>query len=261
MSLEEAIIKREEALKAMLEEKQVSIDDRTGKGMATERIIEDKLIRPSLTPRFDCMKGAVVCSEDPDQQSQAIDRVIYDKSVFPLSSAQEHSIFPIESVCGLVEITMSLNANKLKTDIERMAMIKAMRVRWYLIPFSDSPIKVYPKKEDNLSPRSYVIGPPTDPNWDPKTIAKSLKDIQCQLGPPTHVHGLYVIGVGFFETIPVENEVEQKYDICYWSGPDRLFRFSNSFRQSLDRWPSYPDDRTVDLGRYIKGEPEILSDR
>jgi hypothetical protein len=46
---------------------------------------------------------------------------------------------------------------------------------------------------------------PADPNWDVVTIAKSLRDIQMELGSPTHVHGLYVIGIGVFSTIPVEH--------------------------------------------------------
>ena len=117
MSLEEAIDKREKAIILELQGTQTAIDDRTGKGLSTEKVIEKELIRPFLPPKFDCNKGAVITSKIPEQQSAAIDRVIFDKSAAPpLMHDVAHSIFAIESVCGLVEITMNLDSRKLKDD-------------------------------------------------------------------------------------------------------------------------------------------------
>ena len=198
--------------------------------------------------------------ETPDEQSLAIDRIIYDKAIPPIVYDSQHSIFPIESVCGLLEITMSLDATKLKTDIERMAPIKAMQERWYLVPFRDSTTKTYSERI-YIPPRSYVIGLPTDCNWKPETIAKTLKKIQQKLGPPTKVHGLYVIGIGFFETLPLGDDPSGvEYRIRYWPDPDRIFRFSVSFRQSFERWPLFPDNRAADLDRYVPGKHKMLID-
>lgn len=83
MPLIDSIIEREKVIISKLKERQAGIDDRTGKGASTERVIEKTLIRPFLPPRFECKKGAVVSSENPDKQSPAIDRVIYDKSAAP----------------------------------------------------------------------------------------------------------------------------------------------------------------------------------
>jgi hypothetical protein len=261
MSLEGAIEKREKAIISELQEKQVAIDDRTGKGLSTENVIEKALIRPFLPPRFECTKGAVITSKKPEQQSPAIDRVIFDKSAAPpLMHDIAHSIFPIESVCGLVEITVYLDSRKLKDDIEQMAPIKAMTTRRYLVPIPDTTTRVTAQEVESLSPRSYVIGLPADPNWKPKTIAAALREIQLDLGPPTHIHGLYVLGIGFFQTIPVEDENEPMYRVKAWTRPDRLFRFSDSFRQSFDRWGSLQQGWTVDLSNYIKGESEILAE-
>jgi len=261
MSLEDAIDNREKAIIFELQEKQVAINDRTGKGLSTENVIEEALIRPFLPPKFDCTKGAVITSKKPEQQSAAIDRVIFDKSAAPpLMHDIAHSIFAIESVCGLIEITMYLDSSKLRDDIERMASIKAMTTRRYLVPIPETSTRVTAKEVEGLSPRSYVIGLPSDPNWKPKTIADAFREIQLDLGPPTHVHGLYVLGIGFFQTIPVEDENEPMYRIEAWTRPDRLFRFSDSFRQSFDRWGSLPKGWTVDLSNYIKGTPEILAE-
>lgn len=219
------------------------------------------MIRPLLPPRFDCTKGAVVTSRNPGKQSPAIDRIVFDASVAPpLIQDPTHAVFPIESVCGLVEITMRLDTRKLKDDIERMAPIKAMTIRRYLVPVPSTVTRVMSKEVPGLSPRSFVIGVPADPNWKPKTIGDALREIQLKLGPPTHVHGLYVIGIGFFETIPVENETEPMYRIQAWTGPDRVFRFSDSYRRSFDRWDSLPQGWTVDLSSYVKGKPETIAE-
>ena len=125
MYLEKSIAKREAAIINKLQEKQTAIDDPTGKGLSTEMLIERELLKPFLPPRFACGKGAVVASGVFDEQSPAIDRVIYDTAAAtPLIHDETHSIFPIEGVCGLVEITMHLDARKLKSDIERMEPVK-----------------------------------------------------------------------------------------------------------------------------------------
>jgi Domain of unknown function (DUF6602) len=198
MSLEVAIENRELTIISEIQAKQAAIDDKTGKGSATEQVIERGLIKPFLPPRFECVKGAVVTSIAPTQQSPAIDRVIFDKAAAPpLMYDPAHSIFAIESVCGLVEITMSLDTRKLREDIERMAPIKAMTTRRYLVPVPGTTTQVTSQEIEELSPRSYVIGLPADPKWSPETIAAALRQIQLDLGLSTHVHGLYRLPTRF----------------------------------------------------------------
>lgn len=260
MSIDQSFLNAEEALVKSLQSLQSGIDDRTGKGNATENKVEEVLLNPNLPPNFKVCKGAVVSAANPAAQSAAIDRVIYDVSACPpLAFDPSHSIFPIESVSGLVEITMRLDATKLKNDIQHMAPIKAMRERFFLKPVGKT--KVQPvKASDCVSPRSYVIGLPADFDWTPKAIATSLQKIQEELGPPTHVHGLYVIGIGYFETIPVETGEEKKYRIQAWTKSDRLFQFNLRFRLNFDRWDSVPNGWAVDLSPYGVSQPEILAD-
>jgi hypothetical protein len=261
MNIQESLAQREVSLLSKLREKQAGIDDRTGKGLATELVIEETLLRPFLPPNFDCAKGAVVCADRPTEQSPAIDRVVFDRSVTtPLVYDQAHSIFPIEVVAGVVEITMHLDSTKLKTDIERMIPIKAMTRRRYVVPKPGSRTRVLPCVKESLAPRSFVVGMPADSAWDPKSIAGALRTIQVAFGPPTHVHGLYVIGVGFFFTIPVENETETPYRIAGWTGPDRVFRFASAFRSAFDRWEPFPEGWSADLSGYVPGKPTILEE-
>lgn len=126
MSLEESLKKAELALIASLGAKQAGIDDRTGKGSATESVVAEELLKPHLPPSLRCSKGAIVSADDPAVQSPAIDRVIHDPSLAsPLIHSEAHSVFPIEAVLGLVEITMHLDATKLREDIERMVSVKS----------------------------------------------------------------------------------------------------------------------------------------
>ena len=261
MSLADAIKDSEDSLIKLLHAKRSGIDDRTGKGSATERVVEEHLLTPHLPLGLRLCKGAVVEAANPHKQSSAIDRVIYDHSAAsPLLYDEAHSIFPLEAVYGLVEITMNLDAAKLREDIERMISVKAMTKRRYLVPAPNSNTKVLRTEQDTLSPRSFVIGLPANPSWSPVTIATALRQIQMDLGPPTHVHGLYVIGIGYFYTVPIESPSEPMYRIGGWAGPDRLFRFTTGLRLAFDRWGKIPNGWSVDLQDYVVGELKILAE-
>lgn len=72
MNLQKSFAERETGLSSKLREKQAAIDDPTGKGNATENVVEEQLLRPFLPPGFDCGKGAIISAEDPTIQSPAI---------------------------------------------------------------------------------------------------------------------------------------------------------------------------------------------
>lgn len=260
MSVRESFIHKENSLISSLMEKSAGIDDRTGKGAATESIVQNELLMPFLPLGFECGKGSVVSADAPDRQSSAIDRVIFDRSSsMPLLHDEAHSIFPIEAVAGLVEITMRLDATKLREDIVRMAPVKALRTRRYLAPLPGTVTKAVPvDQRDFLSPRSFIVALPAYKNWNAKTIATSLHEIQSDLGPPTHVHGLYVLGVGYFWTKPIEDVSETPYKIGAWTGPERLLRFAASFRGAFDRWPRLERGWSVDLGCYGSDSSSLL---
>lgn len=259
MSLRDYIQMAENALITGLAAKREGIDDNTGKGAATEGLVEHELLLPYLPAGFRCRKGAVVTAAEPDRQSLAIDRIVYMPAVAPPLVADEaHSIFPIESVAGLVEITMYLDARKLRDDLARMAPVKEMRKRRYVVPVESTKTQAIRGETDYISPRSFVVGSPADQGWEPGTIARALR--RCEIEFDTHLHGLYVLGVGYFETIPVELPTDPPYRIMAWTGPDRLFRFANSFRQAFQRWPSLAPNWAADLDGYVRGESSVLAE-
>jgi len=75
----------------------------------------------------------------------------------------------------------------------------------------------------------------------------------------SHLHGLYVIGIGYFETVAIERG-EPAYRIKAWTGSDRLFRFANGFRQAFQRWQPLPPMWSADLDGYLQGEGNILAE-
>jgi hypothetical protein len=241
--------------------KMSGVDARTGKGHGTEAIIERDLITPYLPTAFKCSKGTVVSSVDPTAQSQPIDRIVYDLDCSaPLVYGVDRSIFPIEAVAGLVEMTMSLDVARLRENIQRMITVKAMTKRRYLLPVAGSKTQVTPIEQDGLSPRSFIIGLPADTAWSAETIAHDLQATQADLALPTHLYGLYVIGVGYFATTSVELPHGKKYRIKYWAGPDRLFRFADSLRHAFQRWPRLPAGSSVDLEHYLPHDRGVVVD-
>jgi hypothetical protein len=259
VSLPDSIQRTEEALIKLLEAKR-GIADATGKGNATENRVERELLVPYLPIGFRCLKGAVVASGAPDEQSPAIDRVVYEPGVAPpLLYDEAHSVFPIESVAGVVEITMNLDADKLREDLHRIAPVRAMRRRRFLVPVPNTTTRVGRLEQETLSPRSFIVGLPADSAWKPETIAKALRERQLEHGTPTHLHGLYVLGIGYFETVAIESG-EPAYRIKAWTGADRLFRFANSFRQAFQRWQPLPPMWSADLDGYVQGEARLLAE-
>jgi hypothetical protein len=154
---------------------------------------------------------------------------------------------------------MHLDGRKLRNDIKHMAQAKALGKRRHLEPVSGTMARAKKKWGQPMYPRSYVIGLPADSKWNPSTIAKLLRGIQVKMGPPTHVHGLLVLGIGYFSTVPAENEEDRTYTIQAWTEADRLFRFSCEFRRSFDRWNEIPAGYSSYVDDYIESEPKVLA--
>lgn len=260
MNLEESIAHSENALVSRLRSAQSGIDDRTGKGSAAEEIVEEVLIEPYLLPGFACTKGAVVQGTDPSKQSPAIDRIIYDGRVgAPLVLHKPHSVLPYEIVLGALEITMHLDSRKLRSDMEKIAVIRKMNTRSYIQSVAGSATQVEGIREtDGVGVRSFVVGLPSDDAWRPETIAESFFQIQKELG--VHIHVLYVLGIGLFRRLTAERGQPDPCRVDMWTSSDRMFRFANEFYLSQSRWRQLPPGRSVYYGQYLLGEPRAWED-
>jgi hypothetical protein len=253
MSLNESIQRAESGLLESLLEQQEGVDNRTGKGTSAEVLIEERLLRPHLPSPFRCQKGSVVAAATPSAQSAAIDRIVYDPTVAPpLVYGAAHSIFPIEAVAGLVEITMRLNATKLREDVHRIAPIQNMRRRRYIVPVPDSITQARREEIDALSPRAFLIGLPEEPTWRPETVANVIREAQLEAAEHVKIHGVYIIGIAYFSTVPASDGAPP-YRVRAWTDAARLFRFTNDFRTAFQRWPRMEQGWAGDIDGYVAG--------
>ena len=152
-----------------------------------------------------------------------------------------------------------MDARKLKNDIKHIADVNNTYIRKnFLIPEKDTitGVKCFPR--DDMTPRAFIIGLPGSNTWRPKNIAKSLQDSQESIGKNIHIHGLYVLGIGFFETSPIENQYFPRYEIKTSIGKERLLYFADSFRIAFNRWYQLPQGSYANLKRYHKEDMKIL---
>lgn len=255
MNLDEAFSSSEQALIHRLGELQSGVSDATGKGLATEGLIEERLLRPYLRPGMECVKGEVAYLEsDTVKTSPPIDRIVYSANVCsPLIFEPTHSVIPVECLVGVVEITMRLDARKLAMDVEHTRRARDLRNRHYYVSVPATQTRVLQVvSQGEMGCRAFIVGLPADPQWSPQTIADAFLRVQSENGG-TLVHGLYVLGIGFFETVTQEPGTTDHASVRAWLGPDRLFRFVTSFRMSLDRWPHLSEGLSADLSYYVRG--------
>lgn len=253
MDLARSIEAREQSLISLLSSKREGIDDATGKGNSTELLVEAELIRPYLPPGFHCTKGAVVCADEPSHQSPAIDRLIYDSARgAPLVLDPAHSILPIEITCAAIEITMRIDQRKLGQDLERMAAVREMRFHRYLQAVPGTRTGTNPVRVKKMGVRTFSIGLPQDFAWSPRQIAQQIHEAQAT-NPNMVVHGVYVLGLGFFEPEHWEPDAQRSREVRAWTGPDRLFRFISTFSISLNRWPKASPESVPQIEAYLDG--------
>jgi hypothetical protein len=150
---------------------------------------------------------------------------------------------------------MRLDATKLREDVQRIAPIQTMRRRRYLVPEAGSNTAIIRAELEYMSPRGFLIGLPEDPNWQPETIAAVIREAQlriCETGGTVKVHGVYVIGVGYFLTA-FQDSGASPYSIFGCTDDTRLFRFTNAFRTAFQRWPRMQQGWAGDLDGYASG--------
>jgi hypothetical protein len=74
-----------------------------------------------------------------------------------------------------------------------------------------------------------------------------------------HVHALYVIGIGVFETVPTnDQDGKPSRKIRAWLGADRLARFGDVLRHTMDGWMRLGPGMSADLNAYLGSKPIVL---
>jgi hypothetical protein len=88
---------------------------------------------------------------------------------------------------------------------------------------------------------------------DAGAFAQRMADVSRRLGQPTHVHGVFVAGHGYFRTRPVERRTAEEKDMWHveYVQERGLAAFKMDLLHGLARFPRYPSDRSPAIDEYF----------
>ena len=85
---------------------------------------------------------------------------------------------------------------------------------------------------------------------DPHTFAKRMADVSKHYGETTHVHGVLVLGQGYYPTRPI-NQGQELHHIQYTTeAPFSAFR--SELLMAFVRFPRIPESVSPALDQYFK---------
>lgn len=191
----------------------------------------------------------------------------YGDSGLVLSPEQNLKVFPLESILGFMEITTTLDAQKLQCDFDKVSGLKR-QVRRYCYcsvatarnyGFMDNAeyeqlpeaSRQYPRNHyvvvayNDLEPRFFYFATTSD--WKkPETVCRNLQKVSRDLG--VHLHGMLILDQGFFRIAPTRknNQVE------YIDEPEiGMAYFMHTLIDALNTFEKIPPGTTIPLDFYL----------
>ncbi|TMS41083.1 MAG: hypothetical protein FGO69_09445 [Methanobacterium sp.] len=100
-------------------------------GTSRERIVQDFLSKGKLPKKYAIGKGEII---GPDSNvSKQSDLIIYDDmNAVPLLYNEDTQIYPVESVCGVIEVKSKLSKTKLVEGLENIKSVKEVAPNDYV---------------------------------------------------------------------------------------------------------------------------------
>ena len=155
------------------------------------------LLRAYLPPKIGIGTGFIACGGNTPKQSPQCDIVLFDAlNNAPLYNSQAWSIYPIEMVYAIIEVTTTLKRAKLKNAFEKCAELRAMAGdldgnpnKAYLTrpPQQTDPSAILLRYREKLPPRFFVF------SYGGWKMMKTLKKNFIELSEEhvdAHIHGL-----------------------------------------------------------------------
>jgi len=215
------------------------------------------LIKDHIPSRYIVDSGFVVDSNG--NRSANMDIVIADTHNIPLLCSEPSlKIFPVESVCAVIEVTTAPTGTynkkpKLLVDLEKLALVRKMgEKREYVVPsdiVSEEELKIpFRKMVLNLCPRTFIIT--SGKEWVKRetyseNIIKHLKSLKVEYGQ-VWLNACFSLKHGMLWFKPYT-------DFHYeWQKNDALMTFLFTLVDSVTSFQTY----RIELRKYIK-TPEI----
>jgi len=92
---------------------------------------------------------------------------------------------------------------------------------------------------------------------DADAFAKRIATVSKQLGPPTHLHGIFIANHGYFSTRPIDpkSAKEEDYYHVKYSHKHALSVFKISLLSALASFPRFPGNFSPAVDQYYRINP------
>lgn len=203
----------EDLLVSRLDAVRKAISHSGEKGRSLEAEVTN-LLRSFLPIEYALTTGFVVYhAQNGPSLSPQLDIIIYDPvRSGPLARLATCDVLPLEAVYGYVEVKAALQStsdsaekfadNSIEMCIKKNQQVRAMTERRFWKPTEGSPVQAELVRIPWMSIRSYVFAFEADGAVarHPDLFAQRIADVSARLGPPVHLHGVFVAGQGYYIT-------------------------------------------------------------
>jgi hypothetical protein len=259
----------ETILSARLEALRASISHAGEKGRALEHNVHT-LLRGLLPPEYGLTTGFIAYKSECGKTllSPQLDVIIYDAIRHsPLIHLESCDVLPLEAVYGYVEVKASLTStsdaaespagNSIEACIATNRVIRALNERVYNVTVEGSPIGIESRRERWLAPRAYVLAfePVGAIATNPDAFAARMAEV-LRRNREAHLHGVLIVGRGFFYTRPVDVRValDDDYSHVLYTTDHPLLAFKTVLLQGLATFQRPPDGWAPALDLYLAHE-------
>lgn len=255
----------EDLLVSRLDAVRKAISHSGEKGRSLEAEVTN-LLRSFLPIEYALTTGFVVYhAQNGPSLSPQLDIIIYDPvRSGPLARLATCDVLPLEAVYGYVEVKAALqstsdSAEKLiEMCIKKNQQVRAMTERRFWKPTEGSPVQAELVRIPWMSIRSYVFAFEADGAVarHPDLFAQRIADVSARLGPPVHLHGVFVAGQGYYITraIDVSKARPEDYHRIDYTTEQPLGAFKWSLIHGLARFPRFPEHWTPAIDQYHEDE-------
>lgn len=257
----------EQLLLAKLEAARAAIAHSGEKGRTLEGEVS-ALLRSFLPSEYGLSTGFVAYhGKGRVKLSSQLDVIIYDAlRSGPIVRLATCDVFPLEAVYGYIEVKATIQStsddaeeyadNSIEKCLLQNKEIRSMEIRKYWTPGERSTLSRL-RADKWMQIRSYVFAfePQGEVAKDPEAFAKRMSNFGKRLGQPTHMHGVFIAGQGFYRHYPVApedpKEKENLYRVDYTTEQPFAY-FKWSLIHALSRFPRYPEHWTPAIEKYYE---------
>jgi plasmid stability protein len=249
----------EEALRARLEVVRAALTHASEKGRSLEAATTD-VLRSMLPSEYGLSTGFIAShGTEGAELSTQLDVIIYDAlRSGPLVRLGSCDVFPLEAVYGYVEVKAALRscndlqnptADSLEACIKTNSKLRQLTKRRYWEPAPGSGVQAIQREYDWMTIRSFVVSfDVTGSIKDPAVFASRMAEVLAHFGGDTHLHGVLVLGNGFYRSRPVDNP-NDRYHVEYTS-ESPLGAFRDQLLMAMQRFPRFAAAASPALDQY-----------